>query len=81
MNQLELLEKLADLIVEFKNDYEEKLREQIARDVLDRGLFVIEQSKVGEQPEDADFYRQIMKMCFEEAVIVVDGENGKIWKL
>ena len=45
MNQVELLEKLADLIFEFKNDYEEKLHEQIAREIEKRNSLILKTSQ------------------------------------
>ncbi len=48
-----------------------KQREQIAQDIETRKLIVIEQSKVGLQPEEADFYREIIERSFDDAAATV----------
>ena len=54
---------------------EATLREQIAGEIEARKLSVIEQSKIGVQPEDADFYRKIFERAFNDAAAIARGNH------
>lgn len=54
---------------------ESTLREQLAREIEARKLLVIEQSKIGLQPEDSDFYRKIFERSFDDAAAIARGDK------